>query len=174
VGSVTAASRFEDTRKNLITKLSSVIDQILKPDSDHIDKDRLFQSLKQTAIVSSMLQLGALGSGLLMSMQVIDPVTGWIGASSLAVGGGATYMIGLSRTSQQYRQQWSQRAQRLEQALEAISDKELDRVNRRILDGVAPYTRFVENEQHRIDHLQEQCERIGSAARNLRNRISKL
>jgi hypothetical protein len=174
VGSVTAASRFEDTRKNLVDRLSTVVDQILKPDSDHLDTDRLFHSLKQTAIASSALQLGAVGSGLLMSLQVLDPITGWISLSTLAAGGGATYLIGTSKISRQYQQQWSQRAQRLDQALEAISDKELDRVNRRILDGVAPYTRYVENEQQRIDYLQEQCERVGSAARNLRNRINKL
>jgi hypothetical protein len=174
VGSVTAASRFEDTRKNLVDRLSTVVDNILKDKCDEIDKERLLQSLKQTALLSSSLQVGALCSGLLMYMQNLEPVMGWFSLSAFAVGGGTSYVIGKSRISQQYQQQWHDRAKRLEDALGAISDKEVDRVNRRILDGVAPYTRFVENENHRIDYLQEQCERIRSAAGTLRNRISKL
>lgn len=174
VGSVTAASRFEDTRKNLAERLSTVVESVLKADHDHIDKDRLFHSLRQTALLSSSLQVGALCSGLSIYFQMLDPLTGWIALSVLAGGGGAAYLMGTKRVAQQYQQQWQQRAGRLEYALAAISDKELDRVNRRILDGVAPYTRYVESEQQRIDYLQEQCERIGSAARTLRNRISKL
>lgn len=174
VGSVTAASRFEDTRKNLGERLSTVVESVLKPESDHVHKERLFQSLKQIAVLSGSFQVGAISTGLGMYLQILDPFSGWIGLILLAGGGGVSYFIGTSRIVQQYEQQWNQRAERLEQALGAISDKELDRVNRRILDGVAPYTRYVENEVQRLDDLQEQCERIGSAARILRNRISKL
>ncbi|KAL3920744.1 MAG: hypothetical protein SGILL_003102 [Bacillariaceae sp.] len=175
VGSVTAASRFEDTRKNLGDKLSTVVENILKHDNnEQMDKARLFQSLQHISIMSATLQAGALCSGVCMYLQMIDPVTGWISLSALAGGGGASYILGTSKTARQYQQVWRQRAERLENALASISEKELDRVNRRILDGVAPYTRYVESEQQRIDYLQEQCERIGSAGRMLRNRIGKL
>jgi hypothetical protein len=174
VGSVTAASRFEDTRKNLFDRLSTVVESILKANHDHLDKGQLFRDLKQLAILSSSLQIGALGSGLSVYFNLLDPMMGWTTMFLLAGGGGATHIMGTSHISQKYQQQWQQRADRLEHALASISDKELSRVNRRILDGVAPYTRFVESEQQRIEYLQEQCERIGSAARTLRNRISKL
>lgn len=175
VGSVTAASRFEDTRKNLEDKLTTVVENILKHDDDvALDKARLFTSLQQIGIAFSTLQVGALCSGLCTYFQLLDPATGWIGLLAFAGGGGVTYVLGTSRTTREFQQTWNQRAERLESALAIISDKELDRVNRRILDGVAPYTRYVESEQQRIDYLQEQCERIGSAGRILRNRISKL
>ncbi|KAG7341905.1 small GTP-binding domain protein [Nitzschia inconspicua] len=174
VGSVTAASRFEDTRKNLGERLSTVVESVLKPEHNHVDKDRLFHNLKQTALLSSSLEMGAIFSGLGIYFHLIDPSTGGIAMAVFAGGGGIAYVMGTSRIAQQYQQQWQQRAERIEHALAAISEKELDRVNRRILDGVAPYTRYVESEQQRIDYLQEQCERIGSAARTLRNRINKL
>lgn len=174
VGSVTAASRFEDTRKNLAERLSTVVENVLKPDHDSMDEERLFHSLKQTAFLSASLQTGALCSAVSTYWQLLDPTTGLVALVAMAGGGGASYVMGTSRIAQQYQQQWQQRADRLEHALAAISEKELDRVNRRILDGVAPYTRYVESEQERLECLQEQCERIGSAARTLRNRISKL
>ena len=185
VGSVTTVSRFEETRKNLVERLSNAVDDILKVGADnnktmeeqqweHLDEDRLFSSLKRTALLSSYLQAGALGSGILLALQIIDPITGWIGVSSLLVGGGASYTMGKARIRQRYNEQWSRRAQHLNQALDAITTKEVDRVNRRILDGVAPYTRFVETEQERIGDLRERCERVASASRNLRNRINKL
>jgi hypothetical protein len=174
VGSVTAASRFEDTRKNLGDRLSTVVESVLKPDHDYLDKERLFHNLKQTAFLSASLQAGAICSGLSIYAQLLDPMTGFAALSVMLGGSGTAYIMGKSRIVQQYQQQWQQRAERLEHALAAISEKELDRVNRRILDGVAPYTRYVESEQQRIDYLYEQCERIGSASRTLRNRISRL
>eukprot|EP00536_Pseudo-nitzschia_multiseries_P000865 jgi/Psemu1/179702/e_gw1.11.257.1 len=175
VGSVTTVSRFEETRKNLVEKLSNSVDEILKGGgAEDIDKTRLFVSLKQVALVSSASQVGALSSGLLLALEAIDPVTGWIAASSLCFGGGASYVLGKAKIQQRYNEQWSRRARHLDKALDAITAKEVDRVNRKILDGVAPYTRFVETERERIADLQERCERVTSASRNLRNRIQKL
>lgn len=175
VGSVTTVSRFEETRKNLVEKLSNAVDEILKGGGgEDIDKDRLFGSLKQTAILSSSLQVGAVGSGLLLGLQAIDPMSGYIAASSLFAGAGATHFFGKSKIREQYNEQWLRRAQHLNKALDALTAKEVDRVKQKILDGVAPYTRFVETEKERIADLQERCERVASASRNLRNRIQKL
>lgn len=175
VGSVTAASRFEDTRNNLREKLAAAVGHCLKADArDGPDKDRIFRELKQRALLSSVLNLGAAGSGLLLVFQAVDPMTGLLSMGTMAVGGGASYAMGTARIAERYQQQWSNRATSLEKELKAISAKELDRVNRRILDGVAPYTRFVSGEEERIDMLQEQCERFVATARTLRNRISKL
>jgi hypothetical protein len=177
VGSVTAASRFEDTRKLLGDRLSTAVRDILQSnDEQHerLEKERLFRSLRQTALLSASLQTGALGSAMAVATQVLEPLPGLALISSLVLGGGACYTVGTSRIGTHYQQQWSHRADRLDNALDAICTKELERVNRRILDGVAPYTRFVESEQERIDRLREQCDGVFSAARNLRNRISKL
>jgi hypothetical protein len=180
VGSVTIVSNFEDTRKNLVERLSNAVDDILNTGTDktiereHLDKDQLFRSLKHSALLSSSLQVGALSSGGLLALQMIDPIVGWVSLSSLLFGGGASYAMGKARIRQWYNEQWSRRAHHLNKALEAITNKEVEKVNRRILDGVAPYTRFVETEQERICDLQEQCQNIASASINLRNRIDKL
>ena len=175
VGSVTTVSRFEETRKDLVEKLSNSIDEILKPGRvEEIDSTRLFASLKQIAFVSSSLHTCAIGSGILLALEAIDPVTGWIALSSSLIGGGTSFALGTAKIRQRYNDQWIQRAQHLEKALDAITTKEVDRVNWKILDGVAPYTRFVKTERERINYLKERCERMTSATRNLRNRIQRL
>lgn len=180
LGSVTAVSRFEDTKKNLTERLSNAVNDIINTGVDksiereHLDKDQLFRSLKKSALLSLSLQISALGSGGLLALQMIDPTVGCIILVPLSFGGGASYAMSKARIRQWYKELWSRRAHHLNKVLQAITDKEVDRVNRRILDGVAPYTRFVETEQERIGDLQEQCERIAIASRNLRNRINKL
>jgi hypothetical protein len=175
IGSVTAASRFEDTRRALVERLSSVVDMTIPNDVEQAsEKNRLFLSFKQTASVSAALQMGGLGSTLMMALDLLDPVTGGIGFTLLIAGGAGSFTIGTARIAHQFQQEWSHRADTMDKALEAISSKEMDRVNRRIVDGVAPYTRFVENEQGRLNDLQMQCEGIQSAARSLRNRINKM
>jgi len=187
VGSVTAVSRFEETRKNLIEKLTHAVDDVFsvpgksgqpttKAQREELDKDRLFASMKQTAMISSSFHATALGSAVMLALPSveIDPTTGWLGVASLLAGGGTTLALGKSRIKEAYKEQWSRRARNLQTALETIATKEAEVVHRRIEDGVAPYTRFVAIEKDRIEALKEECERVASAARNLRNRVQKL
>lgn len=175
IGSVTAASRFEDTRKALVDRLSSVLDLTIQNDKEQeLELSRLFQSFRQTASVSAALHVGALGSTLLIALDLLDPVLGGICCTLFVAGGAGSYILGTARITRQFEHDWTQRAQTMDKALEAICSKELDRVNQRILAGVAPYTRFVESEQSRLHDLQMQCEGIQSAARSLLNRINKM
>jgi hypothetical protein len=175
IGSVTAASRFEDTRKALVERLSSVLDLTILNDKDQeLEQKKLFHSLHQTASISTALHMGGLGSAILLALDILDPVMGGISLSLLVAGGVGSYTLGINRITRQFEHEWSQRAQIMDKALEAIGRKELDRVNQRILAGVAPYTRFVESEQARLEDLLLQCEGIQSAARSLRNRINKM
>lgn len=174
VGSVTAASRFEDTRKVLGERLSNVVHSIVHINDEIAEKARLFSSLRQYSMLSASMHTCAVAAATATATELLEPTPGLMALSSLFLGGGACYMIGTSRVEKQYQQQWSNCAQQLDDALDNICKKELLRVHRRILDGVGPYIRFVETEQERIDHLRGQCEGVSSAARNLRNRISKI
>ncbi len=188
VGSVTAVSRFEETRKNLIERLTKAVDDVFsvpgtnagkpatKEQREELDKDRLFASMKQTALISSSFHAAAFGSIIMLAVPSVDiyPTIGWMGVASLFAGGGTTLALGKSRIREAYHGQWSRRARNLHQALENIATKEVEVVQRRIEDGVAPYTRFVATEKDRIESMKEECERVASAARNLRNRVQKL
>jgi len=174
VGSVTAASRFEDTRKNLSERLSSAVNITLKPNEEEKEKQDLYQSLWTTAAISTGFHTSALGTSIGVWLEMVEPFRGIFLASALVMGGVICYFLGTSRIAENHEAKWLDRAKNLEGAFIAVCDKEVERVNRRILDGVSPYTRFVESENERIANLQEQCEGIRSVARNLRNRIDKL
>ena len=174
VGSVTAASRFEDTRKNLGERLSSAVNITLRSNEEEQEKHELYQSLWTTAAASTGFHSSALGTSMGVILGMVDPFPGMILASSLVMSGVTCYVLGTSRIAQNHEAKWLDRAKNLEGSFIAICDKEVERVNRRIFDGVSPYTRFVDGEKDRIANLQEECEGLRSVARNLRNRIDKL
>lgn len=187
VGSVTASSKFDDTRRSLGESLSEAVKTILqegnmgnsstksRDNDDKIEREYMFRSLKQFAITSAILQTGAVSVGCLtVFMDLLDPVYGISASSGLMTAGIGTYWFGSKTLAQQYQQKWSNRAKMLQDAMDTISTNELERVNRRILDGVAPYSRFVETEQERLDQLQEDCQGVSTAAKRLRNQIGKL
>uniref|UniRef100_A0A7R9WM39 Uncharacterized protein n=1 Tax=Craspedostauros australis TaxID=1486917 RepID=A0A7R9WM39_9STRA len=173
IGSVTSASRFEDTRKSLEERLSNAVVETMDFDETE-EVGRVFESLRSAAMVSAGLQIGALGSVGLAAMQSLDVIAASSSALAFVVTGGAWLYSGTTRIRGSYQQTWKLRASRLDAALEEICSKELERVNRRILDGVAPYTRFVETEQERTSDLVDRCEGVLSSSKNLRRRIGKL
>lgn len=174
VGYVTAASRFEDTRKNLSERLTSAVNNTLRPNEEAKEKEEALQFLRRAAALSTGLQIGAVGTGLGIWIEMVDSIPGLMIALSLVLSSGACYAVSTSRVAQTYDAKWMDRSKTLGEAITSICDKEVERVSRHILDGVGPYTRFVESEQERIAILQEQSEGLSSAARNLRNRIIKL
>lgn len=173
VGSVSAASRFEDTRKSLLENMTDAIKTHIDVD-EKTERQQLFDSLRRTAILSGSLQLGAVGAGVATATHMVDMMMGMGAGSLMAIAGGMVYSQGRENVQRRYKEAWVTRQERLEEALQAICIKELSRVERRILDGVAPYTRFVETEKERLDRLVDNSEDVLAQAQTLRKRINKL
>jgi len=173
VGSVSAASRFEDTRKSLYDKLSDAVKTHVDID-DASERIRVIGSLQQAARITVALELGAAMLGLASAVQIVDMVIGMGACTFLAGSGGLVLSQGRRRVVWGQQAEWSERESRIDEALQAICSKELSRVERRILDGVAPYTRFVETEKERLQNLEEASEDILAQAHSLRNLINKL
>lgn len=171
VGSVTAASRFEDTRKNLSERLSLVVDSTLDPNEESREKEEGYRSLRIIASVCTGLQSGAVIAALATTMDLVEVMSGIAIASSMIVSSGAYYHWGTTRTIKYYDTKWLERAESFDAALEGVCDKEVLRVSRRILEGIGPYTRFVYSEQERIKSLQQEFKGLSLTAHNLRNRI---
>jgi small GTP-binding protein len=173
VGSVTNASRFEDTRNSLTEHMSEAVRRNIDADQE-VEEASVLNGLRQSVWLSLGLNAGALGSALAMGVQLLDPVTGIVACSALAASGGLVLSRGPRQIAKQHQDLWESRSRNLDEALEAISVKELDRVDRRIRDGVAPYTQFVEAEKERIDRLTRECEDVMSESHRLRKRINEL
>ena len=180
VGSITTNSKFDDTRKSLTESLSEVIKTTLKAgiegtENDRVEKVYMFQRLRQLACASSILQAGAVGTGLATFLFELIDYTFGIGISSgLMAGGIGSYWFGTKRLEKQYEEKYSNKAKLVEDAMNVITNNELERVNRKITDSVAPYMRFVEAERDRLENLVEECQDVSTAAKRLRNKIEKL
>jgi small GTP-binding protein len=175
VGSVTNASRFEDTRNSLTEHMSEAVRRNIDAELE-AEEASVLSGLRLSAWLSLSMGLNAVGvaSALAMGFQVMDPVTGVVACSAFAASSGLVFSRGPQRIANQHRDLWESRSRNLDEALEVISVRELDRVDRRIRDGVAPYTRFVEAEQERIDRLTRECEDVLSESNRLRKRIGEI
>ena len=174
VGKVTAASRFEDTRKNLSERLSSAIEHLFRTNKEEAEKEEVFAALRTTAAISAGLQTGAILAALAIPFNILEPLPGFLGFSSLAFGSSASYVVGTSLVAQKYKARWLGQTKNLDTALSTILGNEMERVSCRVLDCVGPYTRFVESEQERISTLRDRCDSLASIATNLRTRVGRL
>lgn len=173
IGSVTAASRFEDTRKDLLEKMSHVLKTVYETHDADGEKMQLFQSVKNATYASGVLNMLAMTSGVMTALEMIGVIPGTVGTLALAVGGVGVIRYSDELVIQEYESKWKQREEKLNVAYSRVCSKEIERIHKRILDGVSPYTRYVETEQELLKTLNAQCEELSNSTQILRNRILK-
>lgn len=175
VGSVTAASKFDDTKNALLGQMSDSIRSVLSDYEEVMEKDELVQSFKQAVLLSSVLQAGAVGAALATTTSTVGVVPGLATTTALVTSGVAVLSQGTKRVSTQYQETWKDRETELDESLEQVSSQHFEKkMKAKILQGVSPYTRYVEAEKERISTMIEECETVQLLGNALRNRISKL
>ena len=173
LGSVTTASQYEDTRRHLHNSLLAVVNKHV--DMNEIEIQESFLNRLQTVVYCNMvLNGGSVGVTTACVAQVVDPITGLSLCSLLCAASALTWHFGRQNAMDQYSLLWTSCSKRLDDDIKSICSKETDRVCRRIMDGITPYTLFVEVEQERLQQLTDECEGLTATARQLRNRIVSL
>ena len=173
LSSVTTASQYEDTRRNLHHNLMSAVNKHV--DMKELDIQESFLSRIQTIVYCSMaLNSGSICVATACLMQVVDAMVGVSTCTILCASSALTWHVGRQTAVDRYSSLWTLCSLRLDEDIKSISTKETDRVCRRIMDGITPYTLFVEAEQERLQQLSDQCEGLTATARQLRNRISDI
>lgn len=173
IGSVTAASRFEDTRKDLLEKMSHAFKSVYGSYDADLEKTSLFQFLKNATYISCAMNVLAASSGVLTAIEMVDAVPGTMSTVGLAMSGVGILSYTNQHLVQEYESKWKQREEKLNFALSKLCSKEIERIHKRILDGVSPYTRYVETEEELLKTLNAQCEELSNSTQILRNRILK-
>ena len=174
IGSVTAASRFEETRKDLFEKISYGVKSVLSNYDAEKEKNDVFQSLKNSVYLTSALNILSLASGVGIGLEVVDILPGSIGVASFAGLGVGLESYRNNQIRQTYESTWNDRINKLNTALETLCSKEVQRIHKKIFDGVAPYSRYVTTEREDVDSFSEECNNLLASSQSLRNRISKL
>jgi len=173
VGSVTAASRFEDTRKDLSDKMTQAVSSVLSSYNSEEEKLSVFQSLKNTMYISSAANVLALSSGLATGLEAVDLIPGAAATMAFVVIGISVIPYSNGKAIKEYEKIWNHRDAKLGSALESLCSKEIQRIHKRILDGVSPYTRYVQTEEEAITTLNEECDNLSNSSQILRNRINR-
>ena len=193
VPSVMAASRFYDTRKNLATTWTQAVQRRVIPDDaqsfdqgqgvEHTTLPRQLQTHAEavsawTAGSLSCLALSGVGAMSWMAASTTPSllVTGGTGlmlTSGLVLGTWTVYHAKIEREKlvTKYKQRLQEQRDQLLQDIRRIGTEELQRISRRIRDGVAPYQRHVESEVQRVDKLLDECDDIIENAEKLRDTI---
>lgn len=171
VGSITAASRFEETRQLLTHNLSQVVQHHFYLDEGMVQKQFLSR-LRNLAWITASLSVCAIGSLVAGVTQIIGTVPGLGSTFTLVTVNIILVTIGRHQLAQQYANTWLVCGQRLDEELQKVNSKEADRLGRHIRDGVAPYVEFVEAEESRLDRLYDQCDHLLQTAQRLRKRIN--
>ena len=176
VGSVLAASRFEDTRHTLTAQLSQAVERVLSEHAvDHGEPRRLVLNQLQTACrVATGLAATSVAALVASAVQWVDLTIGIevFAASSLGSVGALSSVRW--RTALSYQQRWVRARNDLKGAVEGISTKEVERIAQRVQDGIVPYRHFVQAEQARLQEQADECQDVLLAAQELRSRIETL
>lgn len=173
IGSVTAASRFEDTRKDLCEKMSLAVHNVFATYKEDEEKMSIFQSLKSYSCLSAGVNTLALSSGMSTALEVVDVVPGAAATCILIMVGVGIVPLTNQRIIKDYESRWKQRDEKLQAAFESLCSKEIARIHQKILNGVSPYTRYVKTEEESIASFREDCDKLTNSTQILRNRIIK-
>jgi hypothetical protein len=176
VGSITAASRFEDTRNSLTLYLSEAVVRTLSSTGaeDDADSKDVLDDLQSKARLSTLVCITGIAAWTAAAVHLVDIASGISAGTALIAFGGATLSSTSWITADGYQRLWETKSRHLDKTLAAICDKELERMERRVQEGVAPYRRFIEEEQSRIERMADECSVVLRGAQDLRARIDGL
>jgi len=120
------------------------------------EEQNMKTSPKQTIVASGCIHVGALTSGVCTALEVLDLTMGCISTSMLV--GIAIVPYQNKQTVSKMESAWEERSQTLVESMDVVHRKEMTRIQRRIMDGVAPYTRYVKTEKERVEGLMRLCD----------------
>jgi small GTP-binding protein len=173
LGSVTAASQYEDTRRNLEYNLIHVMHKNIDFSESELEES-LLDRLQKIVLLSAALNVGSVSTALVCFTQYIDVTIALTTSTLFLTSSVFVWQLGRRNWADQYAALWSTCSRRLDVDIQDICSKETDRVCRRIRDGITPYTLFVEAEHERLRQLTGQCEGLTAKARQLRNKITNV
>jgi small GTP-binding protein len=174
VGSITAASRYEETRQVIEVSVHEAIRQTLQGYHASFEQESWLRRMQQLSYVTTGLHVSALGCAVATAAQLVDVFVGIPVSGALVLSGQLVWSQGSHRCAVEYEQRWDRRNQQLQESLEAVGQREMERIDRRIRNGVAPYTQYVQTEQDRLASLKDQCDDALNTAQVLRKRIMSI
>ena len=176
IGEVLTASDFENSHKRMHDVLSTSISALLEPIDLNKETAEIQNSFKLTNSLFGLSQVGALSVGVatwsLLEQSLVKPEI--LSLSTAAFVSLAGYSFAQNRhTSLKSKlvTLFEDLRLKFDETVLDITHNEINMINRRIMDSVRPYSRYVRSEKIRIEKLRTECEDIITKSHGLRSRI---
>jgi small GTP-binding protein len=151
-------------------------DAIESYDREH-EASRLAESVQMAVAGTALVEVSAIGLGalvMILATTTMADVTGILTASLVAALGLFVIPARRREAKQELRRKIGDVRQQLMTTLTRQFDHELERSTQRVLEAIAPYTRFIRAEKERLNDARTRLADIGQQMERLQARIEAL
>jgi hypothetical protein len=152
-----AAGGFAYNRRQLLESLGARTERVIDDYDRSTEAARLASSVQESIAVVGILELGAVGLGLLLKALMVGAaadLSGLLAFSMLGALGLAILPYRRGAAKKELRQKMSAMRQRLKEVLEESFGREMEQARGRLHESIAPYQRFVRQEQSRMEKVE--------------------
>jgi len=167
---------FKDIRHEMLAQVRDGVLTALSRDKDILDAKKLGRSLgnaaqqsMQLTAAAGVMSAGTLGG--LAAAHCLD-ATGILAASSIALTGLLVLPVRRKRAREEIDGRFTALRGRLDAAVEQHVKTHMEMASARIMDNIAPYTRFVKIERQKLTHLQAEISTIRVRIHDLKQRVA--
>jgi len=165
---------FESDRARLLETVKREAQRAVEGYDKDAEGRRVAEDVRDAVVHTSVLQVGALGLGTVVTMlatsSAVD-VTGIMAAGAISVLGLLILPARKRRATAELAEKTRQMRERLMGALTAQFDRELERSVQRIQEAVGPYTRFVRGERERLGSTRDELRALRGELERLKAAI---
>jgi small GTP-binding protein len=153
-----AAGSYAYNRRQLLDSLGAKAEQVIAGYDRKIEAARLAESVQESVAVAGLVEVGAIGLGLLLKAVVVGAaadLTGLLAAGALGIVGLAIIPFRRGQAKRQWRQKVEDLRARLKSVLEESFAGEMSRSVSQLSEAVAPYRSLTQNEEKKLQQIQE-------------------
>jgi small GTP-binding protein len=172
-----AVGTFERDRTRLLESVRREAQQAVASYDHAAEARRLGETVRETVAGAALLQVGALGLGAVVAAfatTTFADVTGILAAGALSVMGLLVLPARRARARRELRAKVATMREKLMGSLTQSFEAELTASQRRILDAIAPYSRFVRSEADRLRGQRGELAALHDALEVVKGRVEAL
>lgn len=164
-------------RRELIDSVGKRSQAIIDSYDRTKEASQLAANVEAAVAQTALFEAGAVGLGALVTTAVLSSaldVTGIIAAGTLAVVGILVIPFKRKKAKENFKEKMAELRENLIETLSTSFTNETSDAVHRLKDNVAPYTRYVEAEQQRIEKAEEMVDQLHRELSVLRRQIDNL
>lgn len=168
---------FAYNRRQLLDSVGGQAERVIDRYDRTDEARRLAESVQDSLAMVGIVEVGAVGLGLLLKALLVGTaadVTGILAAGVLGALGLTIIPYRRRQAKQQLKEKTQTLRSQLHRVLRDAFEREMHRAMDRLQQAVAPYGRFVRSEHEQLETLQDRLDAISTELRRLEGRVKQL